>query len=51
MRRHTESYDVLILAVLLKMRRVVALMSVNDEQAVCANAIVLGVLVKMLNPI
>jgi hypothetical protein len=47
-RRHADSDNVVILAVLLEIERVVALMSVNNKQSVGANYPSLCMLIKVL---
>jgi hypothetical protein len=49
--RHTESNNVVLLAVLLERQRVVDLVAVNNEQATGANSPPLCVLVKVLQPL
>jgi hypothetical protein len=47
-RRHAERDNLVILAVLLKIERVVALVAVNNKQACCANSTLLCVPIKVL---
>ena len=48
MRWHTERVDIVLLAELLKLERVMALMPVKDEQATCTNNASLRVSVEVL---
>jgi hypothetical protein len=49
--RHTDSDNLVLLAVLLESEQVVALMAVNCEQAVGANYPLLCMLIKVLQPL
>src|ERR1700716_916649 len=51
MSRHTKSNNVVFLTVLLKLVRVVALMTVEDQQAITTNSSGLCMLLEMPNPI
>ena len=51
MRRHADSDNLALLAVLLECKRVVALMAVDNKQSVAANHPLLCMLVKMLQPL
>lgn len=48
MRRHADSDNLVILAVLLEVKRVVALIAINNEQLVGANSTLLCIRVKVL---
>ena len=50
MSRHTQSDNLVILAVLLELERVVALMAVNNQQAVETNTTLLCMRVKVFQP-
>jgi hypothetical protein len=50
-RRHADSNNLVLLAVLLECKRVVALMTVNYKQSVAANHPLLCMLVKVLQPL
>ncbi len=50
MGRHAESNDVVLPAIDLKVGRVVAVMAVENEEAINPNCPRFGVLVKVLNP-
>jgi hypothetical protein len=50
-RRHAESNNLVFLAVLLEVERVVALMAVNDKQAVATNSPPLYMCIKVLQPL
>jgi hypothetical protein len=47
-RRHAKSDGVVLIAVLLEFKRVVALMAVDYKQAMCANSTPFCMLVKVL---
>ena len=51
MRRHADSNNVVILAVFLEIQRVMALMSVDNEQSVDANYPLLCMRIKVLQPL
>ena len=51
MRRHADSNNLVLLAVLLEFERVVALMAVNYEQSVATNYPLLCMLIKVLQPL
>ena len=51
MRRHANSYNLVLLAVLLECEQVVALMAVNRKQLVAANYPLLCMLIKVLQPL
>jgi hypothetical protein len=46
--RHAESNNLVLLAVLLEFKQVVALIAVNYKQPMCANSMPLCMLVKVL---
>ena len=50
MGRHTESNNVILLAIKLKVGRVVAFMAVKDKQPICSSCTTFSMLVKVLNP-
>jgi hypothetical protein len=50
-RRHADSNDLVILIVLLEIKRVVALIAVNNEQLIGAYNSPLCMLVKVLQPL
>jgi hypothetical protein len=47
-RRHAESDNLVILAVLLEFKRVIALIAINNKQLMCANNPSLYILIKVL---
>jgi hypothetical protein len=47
-RRHAESNNLIILAVLLEFKQVVALIAINNKQPMCANNPPLYMLIKVL---
>jgi hypothetical protein len=49
-RMHTKGNNLIILTVLLESKRVVALITINNEQAVAANNLPLRIRVKVLQP-
>jgi hypothetical protein len=49
--RHTESDNLILLVVLLEIKRVVALMAVDNKQAMLPNSTPLCMFVKMLQPL
>jgi hypothetical protein len=49
-RRHTESNNLIIFAVILKLQRVMALIAVNNKQSVAANHSLLCMPIKVLQP-
>ena len=51
MGRHTESDNLILLVVLLEIKRVVALMAVDNKQAMLPNSTPLRMFVKMLQPL
>ena len=49
--RHTKGDDVVVLAILLEVVRMVALVAVKDEETIYARCAPSSILVKVLNPI
>jgi hypothetical protein len=47
-RRHAESNNLIILAVLLEFKQVIALIAINNKQPMCANNPPLCMLIKVL---
>jgi hypothetical protein len=50
-RRHVDSNNFIILVVLLELKRVVALMAVDNKESVAANYPLLCMLIKVLQPL